>query len=42
MGLIEAAIAPCLTVLVANFYKKSEQPPRNASEYLLKKKFVIV
>ncbi|OAA65593.1 allantoate permease [Niveomyces insectorum RCEF 264] len=30
MGFIEAAISPCLTMLVTNFYKKSEQPPRNA------------
>ncbi|ROW03690.1 hypothetical protein VMCG_05357 [Cytospora schulzeri] len=30
MGLIESAISPCLTMLVVNFYKKEEQPQRNA------------
>lgn len=32
MGLIESAISPCLTMLVVSFYKKEEQPQRNASE----------
>ncbi|KAI0018301.1 major facilitator superfamily domain-containing protein [Xylariomycetidae sp. FL0641] len=30
MGFLEAAITPCLTMIVASFYKKDEQPPRNA------------
>lgn len=32
MGFIESAIVPCLTMLVVSFYKKEEQPQRNASE----------
>ncbi|ORY63838.1 major facilitator superfamily domain-containing protein [Pseudomassariella vexata] len=30
LGFLEAAITPSLTMLVASFYKKNEQPPRNA------------
>ncbi|KAI1336860.1 major facilitator superfamily domain-containing protein [Xylariaceae sp. FL0016] len=30
LGFLEAAITPSLTMIVASFYKKSEQPPRNA------------
>ncbi|KUI67176.1 Allantoate permease [Cytospora mali] len=30
MGFIESAISPCLTMLVVSFYKKEEQPQRNA------------
>lgn len=30
LGFLESAISPSLTMLVTNFYKKSEQPPRNA------------
>lgn len=29
-GCLEAIIVPSITILVAGFYKKSEQPPRNA------------
>lgn len=32
MGFVESAIAPCLTMLVVSFYKKQEQPQRNASK----------
>ncbi|KAI1265074.1 major facilitator superfamily domain-containing protein [Xylariaceae sp. FL1019] len=30
MGFIEASITPCITMLIASFYKKTEQPARNA------------
>ncbi|KAF3023007.1 hypothetical protein E8E14_011085 [Neopestalotiopsis sp. 37M] len=30
LGFLEAAITPSLTMIVASFYKKDEQPPRNA------------
>jgi MFS family permease len=30
MGFLEAAITPSLTMLIAGFYKKSEQATRNA------------
>ncbi|KAI1495433.1 major facilitator superfamily domain-containing protein [Biscogniauxia marginata] len=30
LGFLEAAITPSLTMIVVSFYKKSEQPPRNA------------
>ncbi|KAI1636246.1 major facilitator superfamily domain-containing protein [Biscogniauxia mediterranea] len=30
LGFLEAAITPSLTMIVASFYKKNEQPPRNA------------
>lgn len=30
LGFLEAAITPCMTMMVASFYKKEEQPPRNA------------
>ncbi|KAI0165748.1 major facilitator superfamily domain-containing protein [Xylariaceae sp. FL1272] len=30
MGFIEASITPCITMLIATFYKKTEQPARNA------------
>src|SRR5688572_10262017 len=33
LGFVESIIFPCLTMLVQSFYKKSEQPPRNASMY---------
>ncbi|KAI1077447.1 MFS general substrate transporter [Whalleya microplaca] len=29
LGFLEAISVPCLTVLIASFYKKDEQPPRN-------------
>ncbi|KAI1473392.1 MFS general substrate transporter [Daldinia eschscholtzii] len=29
LGFLEAVSTPCFTVLVASFYKKEEQPPRN-------------
>lgn len=32
MGFVESAIAPSLTMLVVSFYKKQEQPQRNASK----------
>lgn len=32
MGFIESAITPSLTMLVVSFYKKEEQPQRNASK----------
>lgn len=32
LGFTEAAITPCLTMLVTNFYRKSEQPHRNGSK----------
>ena len=32
MGFVESAISPCLTMLVVSFYKKQEQPQRNASK----------
>jgi hypothetical protein len=32
LGFVEAAITPCLTMLVTNFYKTSEQPHRNGSK----------
>lgn len=35
MGFVESAIAPCLTMLVVSFYKKQEQPQRNASKVQL-------
>lgn len=36
MGFVESAIAPCLTMLVVSFYKKQEQPQRNASKAYFK------
>jgi ACS family allantoate permease-like MFS transporter len=30
LGFLEAAITPSLVMIVASFYKKNEQPPRNA------------
>ncbi|KAK8030256.1 hypothetical protein PG993_011547 [Apiospora rasikravindrae] len=30
LGFLEAAITPTLTMIIASFYKKEEQPPRNA------------
>ncbi|KAE8146981.1 MFS general substrate transporter [Aspergillus avenaceus] len=30
MGTLEAIIVPCVTLIVAGFYKRDEQPPRNA------------
>ncbi|KAK8096614.1 allantoate permease [Apiospora kogelbergensis] len=30
LGFFEAAITPTLTMIIASFYKKEEQPPRNA------------
>lgn len=30
LGFLEAAILPCLTMIVVSFYKKSEQAPRNS------------
>lgn len=32
LGFVEAAITPSLTMIIASFYRKSEQPTRNASE----------
>lgn len=32
MGFVESAISPSLTMLVVSFYKKQEQPQRNASK----------
>lgn len=32
MGFVESAISPTLTMLVVSFYKKQEQPQRNASK----------
>ena len=32
LGFFEAAITPTLTMIIASFYKKEEQPPRNARE----------
>lgn len=31
LGFLESVVTPCLTVLVASFYTKEEQPPRNGS-----------
>lgn len=33
LGFLEAISVPCFTVLVASFYKKEEQPPRNGSQF---------
>lgn len=30
LGFLEAAILPCLTMIVVSFYKKNEQAPRNS------------
>lgn len=35
MGFIESAITPSMTMLVVSFYKKEEQPQRNASKFSL-------
>lgn len=32
MGFVESAITPSMTMLVVSFYKKEEQPQRNASK----------
>ncbi len=33
LGLLEAVCTPCFATIVASFYKKEEQPMRNASPY---------